>query len=68
MKIKQLHADKKESFSLAVELDNGLTVSLSDYLRALHARIEKLEEQARPVQPLAADSQALKDCDIAEHR
>lgn len=49
MKIKQLHADKKESFSLAVELENGLTVSLSEYLRALHARIEELERAGREV-------------------
>lgn len=65
MNIKQLHADKKESFRLEVELENGLTVGLSDYLRALHARLERLEALAQP-SPAAASVEPVQDHDISD--
>lgn len=64
MKIKQLLAEKKESINMGVELADGSTMNLSDYLRALHTRIERLEEKAPP--PPADGSEPVQDHDISD--
>lgn len=64
MKIKQLNADKKESLILEVELESGLTVGLSDYLRALQLNIERLTERVAALE--SAGGAAAKDHDIPD--
>lgn len=65
MKLKQLLAEKKESINLGVELANGASMHLSDYLRLLESRIEELEARAQP-SPAAASAEAVKDHDISD--